>query len=116
MDREKGVTYEISTLDTIHFFRYRFLKGNSIQHYRGVVMKKLLLGITVLAVLSMLGTTVLAGSSAPKSLCYERDTEASAGNDDTESIRYGEDCGRSCKALRYPRAAQLHSGNVDQVL
>lgn len=37
-------------------------------------MKKLLLGITVLAVLSMLGTTVLAGSSAPKSLCYQWDS------------------------------------------
>jgi len=36
-------------------------------------MKKLMLGITVLAVLSMLGTTVLAGSSAPKSICYERE-------------------------------------------
>ena len=34
-------------------------------------MKKLLSGITVLAVLIMLGTTVFAGSSAPKSLCYE---------------------------------------------
>ena len=34
-------------------------------------MKKLLLGITVLAVFFMGGTTVLAGSSAPKSLCYE---------------------------------------------
>lgn len=34
-------------------------------------MKKLLIGITVLAVLSMLGTTAMAGSSAPKSLCYQ---------------------------------------------
>ena len=33
-------------------------------------MKKLLLAITVLAIISMLGTPVLAGSSAPKSLCY----------------------------------------------
>jgi hypothetical protein len=37
-------------------------------------MKKLLLGIIVLAVFLMLGTTVLAGSSAPKSICYEQDS------------------------------------------
>jgi len=35
-------------------------------------MKKLILGITVLVVLSMVGTTVFAGSSAPKSLCYQQ--------------------------------------------
>lgn len=34
-------------------------------------MKKLLLGIAVVVVLSMLGTAALAGSSAPKSLCFQ---------------------------------------------
>lgn len=37
-------------------------------------MKKLLLGIIVLAVFLMPVTTALAGSSAPKSICYERDS------------------------------------------
>lgn len=34
-------------------------------------MKKLLVGITGLVVFCMLGTTALAGPSAPKSVCYE---------------------------------------------
>lgn len=33
-------------------------------------MKKLLVGITVLSVFLLAGTTLLAGSSAPKTLCY----------------------------------------------
>jgi hypothetical protein len=36
-------------------------------------MKKLLLGFTVLTLFFMLGTAALAGSSAPKSLCYKWD-------------------------------------------